>query len=510
MFTNFITNKMPAYQTMAASSTSTPSLSSLYSQPTTQTQQSSSTINPLTGQPYSWSTQYDYGSLNRYLFGGTEQRNDGDGSSWEIPIYGAMDYIQGNVPNSGDDSAFDPMFSPDVLQTLAEKYGAPGYTFADQEEGRMKRRVVLDSAGNVVWAKEPHYEQPGNFFKDVALPMAAFAVGAPLLGSLAGVAIPAGTPTLASIFGGASAVSSEMLSAANASADPIATLNASAGWTGVDAGYLSSLGGNLTNGSSILAQQQAPNIAAEAVIPEGVPTLESLGAPGGALSAEALPTAAISGGLPAALGPAVPGAVAGSSSALPSGVQGLLQNTAIKTLLSQLLGQGSGGTGSLLSNLAGMYSASQNQSDLGDLENMFTGMYGQNSPYAQTLRQNLDRRDAAAGRRSQYGPREVELQAKLADQTSRNAMAISNLRVAAGGQRNALLNNGLQGLDSLFGAGGSGGNILSQLSSLFSGTNWNEMSPEDVSNWQTIIQNNPNLYSPPNVDIPIPDVDYEE
>lgn len=41
-------------------------------------------------------------------------------------------------------------------------------------------------------------------------------------------------------------------------------------------------------------------------------------------------------------------------------------------------------------------------------------LYGPNSPYAQQLRQALERRDAAAGRRSQYGPREVELLAKLA------------------------------------------------------------------------------------------------
>ena len=40
-------------------------------------------------------------------------------------------------------------------------------------------------------------------------------------------------------------------------------------------------------------------------------------------------------------------------------------------------------------------------------------LYSPNSPYAQQLRQTLERRDAAAGRRSQYGPRETELAAKL-------------------------------------------------------------------------------------------------
>lgn len=42
-------------------------------------------------------------------------------------------------------------------------------------------------------------------------------------------------------------------------------------------------------------------------------------------------------------------------------------------------------------------------------------MYSPNSPYAQQLRQTLERKDAAAGRRSQYGPREVQLMAALAD-----------------------------------------------------------------------------------------------
>jgi len=45
-----------------------------------------------------------------------------------------------------------------------------------------------------------------------------------------------------------------------------------------------------------------------------------------------------------------------------------------------------------------------------------SSLYSPNSPYAQVMRQQLDRRDAASGRRSQYGPREVELQAKLATQ----------------------------------------------------------------------------------------------
>jgi len=58
------------------------------------------------------------------------------------------------------------------------------------------------------------------------------------------------------------------------------------------------------------------------------------------------------------------------------------------------------------------------------------GLYTQNSPYAQQLAQQLARADAAKGRRSQYGTRNVELQARLADINSRNAAQRKELSAA--------------------------------------------------------------------------------
>ena len=55
------------------------------------------------------------------------------------------------------------------------------------------------------------------------------------------------------------------------------------------------------------------------------------------------------------------------------------------------------------------------------------GMYGQDSPYAQALREQLQRKDAAAGRRSQYGAREVNLQAELAKMQPQVSNAMSQL-----------------------------------------------------------------------------------
>lgn len=60
-------------------------------------------------------------------------------------------------------------------------------------------------------------------------------------------------------------------------------------------------------------------------------------------------------------------------------------------------------------------SNNQQQQDFANQQaQSLASMYEPNSAYSQQLRQQLERKDAAGGRRSQYGPREVELQAKLA------------------------------------------------------------------------------------------------
>jgi hypothetical protein len=67
--------------------------------------------------------------------------------------------------------------------------------------------------------------------------------------------------------------------------------------------------------------------------------------------------------------------------------------------------------------------ASQAETLRTQMEQMPTlaAMYGADSPYAKQLQQTLARKDAAAGRNSQYGPRSVQLQAMLADKGSQYA-----------------------------------------------------------------------------------------
>lgn len=103
---------------------------------------------------------------------------------------------------------------------------------------------------------------------------------------------------------------------------------------------------------------------------------------------------------------------------------------------------GSGLTGQdLMQGLQTLYGMSQANKGIGQTAKTLGNMYGQNSPYAEELRKQLQRRDAASGRRSQYGPREVELQAKLAGQYSQNAPHLMNAQNQAGANRMAMMTN---------------------------------------------------------------------
>ena len=106
------------------------------------------------------------------------------------------------------------------------------------------------------------------------------------------------------------------------------------------------------------------------------------------------------------------------------------------------------GGGDVMSTLAGLYAANRNAKAAQGQTLNLQSMFGPNSAYAQQMRQQLERRDAAAGRRSQYGPREVELQAALAKTMASAAPGIQNQNLqasqAAQAQRNAQLNLLLQ------------------------------------------------------------------
>lgn len=121
-----------------------------------------------------------------------------------------------------------------------------------------------------------------------------------------------------------------------------------------------------------------------------------------------------------------------------------------------LAGQLAAGLGQLYLNNKAAKEASGNVQNLNQ-------MFGPNSAYAQQMRKELERRDAAAGRRSQYGPREVELQAKLAQMAAQygpNISQANNQSQAIAQQRRA------QTLNSLYAMAKESG-LLSKANDLF-------------------------------------------
>jgi hypothetical protein len=95
-------------------------------------------------------------------------------------------------------------------------------------------------------------------------------------------------------------------------------------------------------------------------------------------------------------------------------------------------------TTNLLNSLISQYGYNQASNANQTFMNNLNSLYSPNSAYAQTLQKQLDARDAATGRRSQYGPRAVELQANLANAAQRNSGVLSQ---ALATQNNLLSGN---------------------------------------------------------------------
>lgn len=102
--------------------------------------------------------------------------------------------------------------------------------------------------------------------------------------------------------------------------------------------------------------------------------------------------------------------------------------------------------GNIAQGLAGMYLGYRQRRNARDLRRQLTSNRG---AYETQLRQNLERRDAASGRRSNYAGRETQLQAALAELDSRNAPVLSQIN-----------NLEMQGLGGMFNSGLVTGNRL--------------------------------------------------
>lgn len=83
---------------------------------------------------------------------------------------------------------------------------------------------------------------------------------------------------------------------------------------------------------------------------------------------------------------------------------------------------------------------------IGSMENLAQSYMDPNSSYMQMARQNIERKDAAAGRRSQWGEREVQLAGTMSEQAGKYVPALNNsIQAVRNGQSTAQ-----QGLGQLY------------------------------------------------------------
>jgi len=365
--------------------------------------------------------------------------------------------------------------SPEQLNQLNTDYNQ-----TRTRDGRNWNYEITDQAGKSLGTHQ-YYDAPFNVMKDVVIP-AAMVWGGGYLGANA-------------LFGGAGAGGAGGLSGMDLAADAalgtgnnIATAGAGLGeaagglaGTGIpqfaqQPGYGQQVGGALADASGASPMTGAVNSAATnpALIDSALQT------PGYGVS-----SAGIGGG-----------AGTGLSGMLGNAVNGLKQIPGVSkvggSIVSNLLGSALGGGGvSTLGNLGSLFTNYNQYSNNKDLIDQIKGVYSPDGAYAKTLGEQLARRDAQAGRNSQYGPRLTELMAKLGDSQVRALTGLMGKDGPLAQQQGGL--NGIVGAGSrLFDSMGG----MNALAKLFQGSgeqltnDWAlgpnggpQMPLEDPDNW---------------------------
>lgn len=462
-------------------------------------------LQPSTQSPFDWS-RLSYSGPSRAT---TQSEWDQmltsmDASGGDVgarSLYGAnvsnnvgLDAIAGNF--SGTDSSLGLgkygglHWNPDGTLALTRqnpnmdgKYNLIDQTYKLSEDGKF-----LDAVGDPrEWSHDSTWKEHGqDALKFIAASVGGYLALPLLAGAGAGAA---GAPSLAQTFGaGGNLVGAAEGVGGLAGAGGGTALGTGVETFGVNPGTVetTTLGGT-EGGASGLTNAQVMHVG------EGVPGTVGNSIGGTMTGGQTAAYDFLSGlGINSPELASIGGSVIDGMNTIPSG-SGSALDTARKWATSPVgkyvsnLISGNGG-GSTLGNLAGMWSANQAYDHVRGIENKLTDMYGPDSPYAKQLRQQLERKDAAAGRRSQYGPREVELQAKLAEQTSKNLLGMRDYVRDATGYRNQMVNNGLQGLEGLFGSSG-GGYTQAALDFINGRSNDNVSAPTDTAGFWDWWQN---------------------
>jgi len=160
------------------------------------------------------------------------------------------------------------------------------------------------------------------------------------------------------------------------------------------------------------------------------------------------------------------GSLANGLAGLYGGYQGMNSASGLNNQISGALNQNMGTTNSAISTLQqqiaqqrqqaqAAYDAARGQidtqnsglqNDIGTMTSNLTALSDPNSPYMQMARQAVERKDAAAGRRSQWGERETQLAGTLADYVGKYSPGLQNSITSA---RNQINQNNL-GLANMF------------------------------------------------------------
>lgn len=159
----------------------------------------------------------------------------------------------------------------------------------------------------------------------------------------------------------------------------------------------------------------------------------------------------------------------------------------VSNLLGSVLGGGSGGV-STLGNLGSLFTNYNQYSNNKDLINEIKGIYSPDGAYAKSLGEQLARKDAAAGRNSQYGPRLADLMGRLGDSQARALSGLGGFMQNQQGGLNGMVGAGSRLFDSMGG--------MNALAKLFQGSgeqltnDWAlgpnggpQMPLEDPDNW---------------------------
>lgn len=104
-----------------------------------------------------------------------------------------------------------------------------------------------------------------------------------------------------------------------------------------------------------------------------------------------------------------------------------------------------GGYGDLAASVFGAYNAFNQRKGLKEQQRQLQQLFSPDSPYAQHARQKIERKDAAAGRRSQYGPREAQIAALLADRQAQTFPQQQRYQEGISALDNSFINNLLRG-----------------------------------------------------------------